>query len=901
MKRMKLGAKIALGFGVLIAIAAILGAVGVVQMGTVKTETTRLAQEYIPETTIAAELREAANHLMAAMREYVLTGERSFFVEAQKELQNAQNAISQGRELEEQAEHLEGLKEDLEAAGQAITVYGRSMEQIDQMIRSMAENRTALNASAEKYRALCDEFLRAQEQAFKDDLAVAQKRVEAVNEIVNLGVDVRETNFKGQATNSIALMEVAIDLLTDLDTHTETLRANTQDAEDVERIDDITAAAKAYADNMKGYIQTIQEMNAAAEKMESVVSGYLKTCNDFLDGLNKKMLSASGRLDAGLEENLRKVGLVSEIMDAGNQAWIMSLKALSTLDAKLIQEAEIAFRSVMDISAKLRKITRDTEDIQRIDDIENAAENYISVIGDYLKNFRTLTEFRAAMDQGAAQYVEQCGIFLKKQQKQLADSMGERNRKIMLVNQIVDLENDARVKVFEAQALQRPGVMEEALAHFKQIQKTLNELRQITRTDANLGRIDRVAAAGDAFKEAMAGFLNNWKMMQEMNRQGESAGNEVIEACGKMAKAGMDATGKVATDALGLLHSSSWVMLAGLITAVVLGALIALFLTRSITGPIRRIIEGLSDGSDQVASASHQVATGSQALAEGAAEQAASIEETSSSLEQMASMTKKNADNANEARAMMGEAGKIVDNVNQHMGEMLSAIEEISRSSEETGKIIKTIDEIAFQTNLLALNAAVEAARAGEAGAGFAVVADEVRNLALRAADAAKNTADLIENTIKAVKNGNQLTHITQEAFTENLEITQKVSHLVDEISAASNEQAQGIEEINRAVTEMDRVVQQVAANAEESASASEEMSAQAEQMQVYVSELVGMAGRKSAPAPGEDSSLTADAERPSHPQAGPGSKEAIKALEAPARKKPEEIIPMDDDDFREF
>ncbi len=162
--------------------------------------------------------------------------------------------------------------------------------------------------------------------------------------------------------------------------------------------------------------------------------------------------------------------------------------------------------------------------------------------------------------------------------------------------------------------------------------------------------------------------------------------------------------------------------LIAMIVGVLLALILGFFITRSIARPIRRIIEGLSNGSVQVTAASQQVSSGSQSLAEGASEQASSIEETSSSLEEMSSMTKKNADNANEARARMAEAGKIVNKVNRHMADMLSAIKEITQSSEETGKIIKTIDEIAFQTNLLALNAAVEAARAGEAGAGFAVV-----------------------------------------------------------------------------------------------------------------------------------------------------------------------------------
>ena len=206
-------------------------------------------------------------------------------------------------------------------------------------------------------------------------------------------------------------------------------------------------------------------------------------------------------------------------------------------------------------------------------------------------------------------------------------------------------------------------------------------------------------------------------------------------------------------------------------------------------------------------------------------------------------MTKQNADNAGQAKAMMAEAKIIVGKVSGHMDEMGNAIVEITKSSEETGKIIKTIDEIAFQTNLLALNAAVEAARAGEAGAGFAVVADEVRNLALRAAEAAKNTNNLIENTIKSVKNGNELTKHTQEAFKENIEIAGKVAQLIDEIATASQEQAHGISQVNIAVAEMDKVIQQVAANSEESASASEELNAQAQQMKSYVEELSAVVG----------------------------------------------------------
>ncbi len=272
-----------------------------------------------------------------------------------------------------------------------------------------------------------------------------------------------------------------------------------------------------------------------------------------------------------------------------------------------------------------------------------------------------------------------------------------------------------------------------------------------------------------------------------------------------------------------------------------LTALGILYLARGIALPIGNIASDLNEASEQVSSASAQVAQASQSLAEGATEQASALEETSSSLEEMSSMTRQNADNAVQAQALMNQAKEIVDKVDKQMVSMTASIQNVTKSSEETGKIIKTIDEIAFQTNLLALNAAVEAARAGEAGAGFAVVADEVRNLAMRAAEAAKHTASLIENTINTVRQSRDLTEQTQASFQENVDISAKVVNLVAEIAAASQEQAQGIGQISKAVAEMDKVVQNTAASAEESASASEEMNAQAEQMKLYVKELAAI------------------------------------------------------------
>jgi methyl-accepting chemotaxis protein len=316
-----------------------------------------------------------------------------------------------------------------------------------------------------------------------------------------------------------------------------------------------------------------------------------------------------------------------------------------------------------------------------------------------------------------------------------------------------------------------------------------------------------------------------------------------------------------------------------------------------------KLAGGLAEGSSEVKNAAQQVAGVSQNLAQGASEQAAALQETSSSLEEMSSMTRANADNAKEADSLMTETARIVEAANRAMGDLIRSMREVSTASEETAKIIKTIDEIAFQTNLLALNAAVEAARAGEAGAGFAVVADEVRSLAMRAAEAAKNTASLIEGTVGKVKEGTDLVDKTGEAFNQVANSTGKVKELVAEIAAASGEQAQGVDQVNKTVAEMNKVTQQTAANAEESASASEQLNAQAEQMKEFVNELTVIVGGNGARAgnSGRRNRLRLpQAEKPKVLHR-PGPDKKLLAHQQGKPVPPEQIFPLNEEDFKDF
>ncbi len=274
------------------------------------------------------------------------------------------------------------------------------------------------------------------------------------------------------------------------------------------------------------------------------------------------------------------------------------------------------------------------------------------------------------------------------------------------------------------------------------------------------------------------------------------------------------------------------------LSILILGIVLVL-IARSIAAPVMKAVRGLNDTAEQVAAAASQVSSAGQSLAEGASEQASAVEETSSSLEEMASMTRKNSENTQLVNKLMKEeTAPNFQLIEERTEQAYRAIEKAVKTGEEMRVIIKTIDEIAFQTNLLALNAAVEAARAGEAGAGFAVVAEEVRSLALRAAQAAKQTDALIEKQNEQNAEVKSMNQQVIEALGTNKEIAGKVAQLVDEVSSASREQSEGIQQINSAVAEMDRVVQLNASSAEQTASASQQLNAQAVQMKTL---LVGL------------------------------------------------------------
>ncbi len=715
---------------------------------------------------------------------------------------------------------------------------------------------------AENIRA-SQEVQLAQDQAQNADLINDHlAKADDANRIIKWLLDARtaEKSFilQGAESHKKRLLQLA----TQISTLAQKMKSELTKTEHQNQTDQIIAGAQAYLKSFKTYTDLSNRQKEAVATMDTHAEALEAEATAIRERQKVALLVMEG--DENADPMLKDIKLRT-LQDADGiikMTLAVQVKAKGYMTAGATGDQEQLAAEVKRIIFFARDLTfrfvPGTEERKRIGKILKKAKGYLAAFKIYQEIHVSKTAAEAEMEK-IAKHLENLARTIRESQKnelqhvrQAADAF--------LKNKLTVVAAANRITqwLFEARKNEKEFILSGDRQYFEavgritgQIPKLGKEISALVQSEKSIQQVDAASVAVKAYSAAFDQFA------QMMDTQ--------TEADKRMLQAAQEAQ-KVCSDALSeqkkmMQKRASWanrIMLICALMAVLLGLGFAFLTTRGITQPLNRVISGLSQGSDHVTTASGQVSSASQSLADGASDQAASIEEISSSLEEMSSMTKQNAENSNQANNLVKQSNLTMAEANGSMSELTGSMEAIQKASEETSKIIKTIDEIAFQTNLLALNAAVEAARAGEAGAGFAVVADEVRNLAMRAADAARNTAGLIEGTVERVNKGSALVSKTNAAFQRMAEDETKVGGLVAEVASASKEQSQGIEQINQSVINMDKVVQQNAASAEESASASEEMIAQAQEMRYYVSQIVALVAGNSntAPAAGQNEEI---------------------------------------------
>lgn len=504
------------------------------------------------------------------------------------------------------------------------------------------------------------------------------------------------------------------------------------------------------------------------------------------------------------------------------------------------------------IIAEFEKLAERTQNIpelkNNINEVKNAAKEYETMVNETKKINETLEELRTTMDESAKQLMVEANAYLASQNQKIIEETNankgaavikERLNKISKINNVINSGNNIRVENFKAQALRDLTLISNVMSNFVTINEELQGLKSVTTQEVNYQQLDKIKIAGDNYKNALIQFETTWKARTEFEKIRTVKANEMLAALDKISSLGLQKTKTIAGTTNASLTASTVIMIIGLTIAVILGMALSFVIISSITKSINKIVGSLKTGAEQVYQASEQLSIASQSLAEGSSEQAAAIEETSSTLDETSSMVQQNTENTKQASVLSNNAKESAEKGNKEMEEMMTAMSEIKASSSQISKIIKVIDDIAFQTNILALNAAVEAAGAGDAGMGFAVVAEEVRNLAQRSAQAAKDTAEMIETSIVRADKGADIVGKVAHSLSEIREQAKKVNEIMNEITTASQEQSQGIFQINKAVNQMEQVTQSIASGAEESASSSEELSAQAESLMEIVSSLI--------------------------------------------------------------
>ncbi len=841
------------------------------------------------------------NHIHALALETILY-EHLFIIEKEpKYFENMRRNIAELRKAYKQLEDLNPNVEEnrlIAQARQATDEYwtnAQAWEKIEKVSRAETQK---MNDTGDIVLQEAKAYMAAKKAEYEEN----RQALTIVNRIQSLAFEIRMNEkaymlskeiryFDGMERNLIVLLE-CYDKLEKLH----------PDDTEKKQISSARKATENYRDSARAWVAE-QKKDDKSLKLADLA----KSMDDDGNIVAREASNYLAAKEASVEKIAQSVFIVNEIAQIAAAIRLDEKAYMLAPDQKVWLTIQENLKTLNRLYNDLARISLAKADQDKIDRASRATTEYASAAQTWVDNHKKLLDNEETMNQ-AGDSVLQAAVTYQTQKQlnvnKLADS-------VFIVADITQTAYTARIheKDYITKLKEQDyTAMKEQVQLLTQLYRDLEKV-SVTKKDQE--RIQKAEKATQEYVAAAEAWIKGDQERVQMYVVLKKAVETVVENAQTAGKDAWVKGDRSQAMILSMSNTAGKTILLFLLITIAVGLGLSTLLTRSISVPVIKVAEQLNSAAEQVASASTQLSKANQEVSEGASEQASTLEEISSSMEEITSMTKQNADNAAEAEKIAKDSQQLAESGNGYMTSLNEGMNMISETAKEMEKIIRNIEEIAFQTNMLALNAAVEAARAGEHGRGFAVVAEEVRTLARKAGEFAKSTAALVLEATDEIRSGSEQSQKTMEIFVQIVTQASKVTELAAEVAAATQEQSRGLNQIMTSVTDMNKVVQTNATNAEEGASISEELNSQAVSLGSTVHHLSSLiSGTQAASA----SSLSVEQRtfgRKGRAQIVPAitskSAEAVKPTVAvrPGKDrlpvKPEDVIPLKEEEFKDF